>query len=129
VHANGRITASSHVIDVSNAYPGMAAQTSTFEARNTGDVPLTFTVTTTDLVVSGRRSLDDVLRITVRDRITGAVAYHGRLSGLRLVHRRALAIGSAATFTVDVTWPSGPADDAYQGAGLTFSVVAISSAA
>jgi hypothetical protein len=127
--ASGRMTASSHVIDVSNAYPGMTAQRSTFEVRNTGDVPLTFTVTSTDLVVSGHRSLDDVLRITVRDRITGAVAYHGRLSGLRLVHHGALAIGSAATFTVGVTWPRGPGDDAYQDAGLTFSVVAVSSAA
>ena len=129
VDATGRMTASAHVVDVSNVYPGMVAQTSAFEVRNTGDVPLAFTVTSADLVVSGRRSLDDVLRITVRDHITGAVEYHGRLSGLRVVYHGALAIGAAATFTVDVTWPSGPADDAYQGAGLSFSVVAVSSAA
>ena len=101
---------------------------STFEVRNTGNVPLTFAVTSADLVASGSRSLDDVLRITVRDPTTGAVEYHGRLSRMRLVHRDALAVGTAATFTVEVTWPSDPTDDAYQGAGLIFSVVANASA-
>ena len=128
VEANGQVSSSSDVIDVSGAYPGMAAQASTFQVHNTGAVPVTFAVNSTDLVASGSRSLDDVLRITVRDPATGATVYRGRLSGLRIQPTRALAAGATATFTVDVTWPSTAADDAYQGSGLHFSVVASPSA-
>ena len=124
VDANGGVSTSSNVIDVSGVYPGMPAQISTFEIRNSGTLPVTFAVTTADLVASGPRSLDDVLRIAVRDPATGDIVYRGRLSGLRIQHTRALAAGATATFTVAATWPSTPADNAYQGAGLHFSVVA-----
>ncbi|MGH2595746.1 MAG: hypothetical protein ACRDH7_07260 [Actinomycetota bacterium] len=126
--SGGRASASSDIIDVSGAYPGMPAQTSTFEVRNPGALPVTFAVTSTDLVVSGPRSLDDVLRITVRDPATGSVDYRGRLSGLSIERTRTLAAGASAMFTVQVTWPNTPADDAYQGAGLHFSLVARPSA-
>ncbi len=128
VDANGRVSASSDVLGVSGAYPGMPAQASTFEVRNTGTLPMSFAVITGDLVATGPRSLDDVLRITVRDPKTGDVVYRGRLSGLRIEHTRVLAAGATATFTVEVTWPNGPADDAYQGAGLHFSLVVTPSA-
>ena len=36
----------------------------------------------------------------------------------------ALTAGSAARFTVQTTWPSTPADAAYEGAGMGFTVVA-----
>jgi hypothetical protein len=126
VDGNGRVTSSGDVIDVSGAYPGMVAQTSTFEVRNAGTLPVTFAVDTADLVANGPRSLDDVLRIAVRDPSTGVMVYRGRLSGLRFEHTGALAAGTAATFTIEVTWPNTAADDAYQGAGLRFSIVATS---
>ncbi len=129
VDANGRVSSSADVIDVSGAYPGMAAQTSTFQVRNDGSQPVAFTVNATGLVANGPRSLDDVLRITVRDAASGDTVYRGRLSGLRIEHTKILAAGAAARFTVAVTWPSIPADAAYQGAGLRFFVVASSSAA
>lgn len=129
VDGNGRTSATADVIKVAGAYPGMAAQTSSFEVRNTGSLPVTFAVTSADLIPSGSRSLDDVLRITVRDPATGALLYHGRLSGLLIEHTGALAGGTAETFTVDVTWPNTSADDAYQGAGLHFTVLASPSAA
>lgn len=129
VDGSGMVSSSVGVIDVSGAYPGMAAKVSTFEIRNAGTLPVRFTVESTDLVANGPRSLDDVLRIAVRDPATGVLLYRGRLSGLRIEHAGALAAGTAATFTVEVTWPSIAADAAYQGAGLRFSVVATSSAA
>ncbi len=128
VDGNGRVS-SSAVIDISGAYPGMPAQDSTFEVSNTGALPVTFAVSSRDLVASGPRSLDDVLRIAVRDPSTGVTVYRGRLSGLRIEHTDALAAGTAATFTVQVTWPVTAADDAYQGARLRFSVVTSLSAA
>ena len=128
VNADGRVSPSSDIIDVSGAYSGMPAQTSTFEVRNPGTLPVTFALTSIDLVASGPRSLDDVLRVTVRDPVTGSVDYRGRLSGLSLERSRTLAAGASATFTVQVTWPNTPADDAYQGAGLHFTLVATPSA-
>lgn len=129
VDGNGRASSSANVIAISGAYPGMAAQTSTFEVRNAGTLPVAFAVNTTGLVANGSRSLDDVLRITVRDRATGDTVYRGRLSKLRIEHSGLLAPGAAARFTVEVTWPSMSADDAYQGAGLRFTVVASPAAA
>ena len=124
VDGNGRVSSSADVIKISDAYPGMAAQSSTFEVRNTGTLPVAFTVDSTGLIADGSRSLDDVLRITVRDPATGVMVYRGRLSGLRIEHTGVLAAGTTVRFTVEVTWPSIPADAAYQGAGLGFSVVA-----
>jgi hypothetical protein len=124
--SNGHVSSSAHVIDVSGAYPGMRATRSTFDVRNVGTMPLAFTVTSTNLVATAR-SLDDVLRIVVRD-AAGHLEYRGRLSDLRIAHPGALAPRSATSFTVDVTWPSGPSDPAYEGAGLSFSIVASGSA-
>ena len=124
VDGNGRVSSSADVITISGAYPGMAAQTSTFEVRNAGTSPVAFAVNATGLTANGPRSLDDVLRITVLDPTTGDTVYQGRLSGLRIEHTGVLAAGTAARFTVEVTWPSIPADAAYQGAGMGFTVVA-----
>lgn len=129
VDGNSRVFPSADVIEISGAYPGMAAQTSTFEIRNTGTIPVAFAVSSTGLVANGPRSLDDVLRITVRDHATSDIVYRGRLSGLRIEHTGVLAAGAAVRFTVEVTWPSIPADAAYQGAGMGFTVVASPAAA
>jgi hypothetical protein len=128
IDGNGRVSSSADVINVSGAYPGMASQTSTFEVRNTG-TPVAFAVESTGLVANGPRSLDDVLRIAVRDRATGAEVYRGRLSRLRIAHTGTLAAGAVATFTVEVTWPATSADAAYQGAGMGFTVTASPAAA
>jgi hypothetical protein len=125
VDGNGRVSPSStEVIRISGAYPGMVAQTSTFEVRNTGTVRVAFAVNVAHLAATGPRSLDDVLRIAVRDRATGQTVYRGSLSGLHIEHTVALEAGTAARFTVEVTWPNTPNDDAYRGAGLGFSVIA-----
>ena len=116
------------VIAISGAYPGMAALTSTFKVRNAGTLPVAFAVNTTGLVASGPRSLDDVLRITVRDAATGDTVYRGRLSSLHIEHTQ-IAAGAAARFTVEVTWPATSTDAAYQGAGMGFTVVASPAAA
>jgi hypothetical protein len=129
VDGNGLVSPSAAIIDVSGAYPGMAAQISTFQVRNWGTLPVAFAVSSTDLVANGPRSLDDVLRITVREPATGVMVYRGRLSGLRISHTGVLAPGTAARFTVEVTWPSIPADAAYEGAGLRFSIMASPAAA
>jgi hypothetical protein len=123
VDGNGRVSSSARVIDVSGAMPGMRAQTSMFRVRNTGSVPLAFVVNTTGLMANGPHSLDNVLRIAVRDR-SGNLVYQGRISGLRIEHAGLLAAGSAAGFIVRTTWPSTPADAAYEGAGMGFTVVA-----
>ena len=124
VDADGRVSPSSDIIDVSGAYPGMPAQTSTFEVRNPGTLPVTFSLSSIDLVASGPRSLDDVLRVTVRDPATGSLDYRGRPSALTLERSRTLAAGAFNMFTVKVSWPNTPGDDAYQGAGLHFTLVA-----
>lgn len=126
---NGRVSPSADVISVSGAYPGMPAKTSAFQVHNTGSLPVTFAVTSGDLAASGPRSLDQVLRIAVRDSVTGSLVYQGRLSGLLIEPGRTLAAGAFTRFTVQVTWPATAADAAYQGAGLHFSVVASPSAA
>jgi hypothetical protein len=128
VDGNGRVSSSADIIAISGAYPGMAAQLSTFEVRNTGTLSVTFVVITTGLVVNGPRSLDDVLLITVRDRATGVMEYQGRLSKMRVEHG-ALAAETAVTFTAEVTWPVTPTDEDYHGAGLGFTVTASPSAA
>ena len=123
VDRSGRVSSSARIIDVSGALPGMQPQTSSFQVRNTGTVPVAFAVDTKGLIANGPRSLDDVLRIAVRDR-SGTLVYQGRISGLRIEHTGLLAAGSAARFTVQTTWPSTPADAAYEGAGMGFTVVA-----
>jgi hypothetical protein len=127
VNGNGRVSTSADVIAISGAYPGMAAQISTFQVRNEGTLSVAFAVSTTGMAANGTRSLDDVLRIAVRDAATGNTVYRGRLSGLRIEHT--LGAGAATRFSVEVTWPTTAADAAYQGAGLGFSVVASPSAA
>jgi hypothetical protein len=124
VDGSGRVSSSIDAIAIAGAYPGMAARTSTFEVRNEGSLPVAFAVNATDLVTHGPRSLDDVLRIIVSDPATGDTLYQGRLSGLLIEHTRALTAGTAVRFTVEVTWPSIAADEAYRGAGMGFSVVA-----
>jgi hypothetical protein len=126
---NGHASSSADVIKVSGAYPGMAAQTSTFEVRNTGTLPVAFSLNSKGVVASGGGSLDDVLRITVRDPATGAMVYRGRLSSLHIEHTGVLQAGARATFTVDVTWPITATDGMYQGAGLHFSIMASPAAA
>jgi hypothetical protein len=123
VDRNGRVSSSARIIDISGALPGMQPQTSSFEVRNTGTVPVAFAVDTKGQIANGPHSLDNVLRIAVRDR-SGALVYQGRISGLRIEHTGPLAAGSAARFTVQTTWPSTPADAAYEGAGMGFTVVA-----
>lgn len=130
VGVDGLASPKAPIIDVAGAYPGMTAQISTFQVRNSGTLAVAFSVNSADLVSNGPRSLDDVLRITVRNLATDATVYRGRLSGLRIVHTGVLAAGAAARFTVEVTWPGITASDAaYQGAGLGFSVVASPAAA
>jgi hypothetical protein len=128
VNANGRLSTKSRLIDVSGAYPGMPATRSTFMVRNAGTMPVAFSVSAADVAATGSSSLDDVLRIAVRTS-TGDLVYRGRLSRLRIQHTGILAPQTASTFTVDVTWPSSPSDAAYQGAGMSFSIVADASAA
>ncbi len=123
VDGNGRVSSSARIIDISGALPEMQPQTSSFEVRNTGTVPVAFAVDTKGQIANGPHSLDNVLRIAVRDR-SGALVYQGRISGLRIEHTGPLAAGSAARFTVQTTWPSTPADAAYEGAGMGFTVVA-----
>ena len=89
---------------------------------------MAFAVATKGLVANGPHSLDNVLRIVVRDARGAVSVYQGRISGLRIEHTGALAAGSAARFTVQTTWPSTPADAAYEGAGMGFSIVASGSA-
>jgi hypothetical protein len=129
VDGNGRASSSADVIAISGAFPGMAVQTSTFQVRNMGTLPVAFAVNAKDLVANGPRSLDDVLRITVRDRATDDTVYRGRLSTLRIAHTGVLAAGAAARFTVAVTWPGISADAAYAGAGMGFTIVASPAAA
>ncbi len=123
VDRNGRVSSSARMIDISGALPGMQPQTSSFQVRNTGTVPVAFAVDTKGLIANGPHSLDNVLRIAVRDR-SGALVYQGRISGLRIEHTGLLAAGSAARFTVQTTWPSTFGDAAYQGAGMGFTVMA-----
>lgn len=120
-----------HAFDVAGAYPGMPAQRSHLELRNSGSVSAAFDVTTTDVQPLGRRSLDDVLVVTVREAGTGSLAYRGPLSTLRISGTANVAAGASMTYDVALTWPSRPGVDVndYQGASLAFTVRATAHAA
>jgi hypothetical protein len=119
VDASGQPT-SRPLTGMDSFFPGMTVRSS-LHVQNTGPVPETFRLTAT--VQSGEpRSLDDVLRVTVRDRVTGAVQYRGRLSRLEVVEATPLQSGRSRTYDVQVDWPSTPNDDAYQGLALPFDL-------
>jgi hypothetical protein len=117
---------SRHAFDVAGAYPGMPAQRSHLELQNSGTVPAAFDVSTTDVQPLGRRSLDDVLVVTIRDADTGSLAYRGPLSALRISGTKTVAPGTSTTYDVALTWPDLVDVDAndYQGAALAFTVQA-----
>jgi hypothetical protein len=113
----------SHVLDVTAAYPGMPAQRSELRLQNTGSVPAAFDVTALDLVTTGRESLDRVLVITVNDGSTGRILYRGRLSKLEFAGSGSVKPGSSAAYDVAVTWPGRDGDtNLYQGATISFTV-------
>jgi hypothetical protein len=112
----------SAVFDAAGAYPGMPAQRSVLRLANTGTIAAVFEVSVVDLETQGPRSLDEVLRVTVRDGATGEAVYEGPVSGLRLEHPAALEPGASAAYVIRVSWPEGADDDAYQGSALGFTI-------
>lgn len=117
-------------MDVGGMAPGMPARRSTLELRNSGTTPATFDLSITDLRPQGRRSLEDVLVVTVLDAEDGSRSYRGRLSKLAVIGSRVVAPGSSVSYDVTIAWPQQAGLDAneYQGAGISFSLEATAKA-
>jgi hypothetical protein len=121
------IGTSSHVMDVPGAYPDMPIQRFDLHLQNSGSHPAAFDLAATDLRSAGRRSLDGVLLVTVRDEATDRVLYRGRLSELAVSGSASVEPGSSANFRVEVEWADRGGDsNVYQGASLSFTITATS---
>ena len=109
--------------DVSGAFPGMLAQTTVVTLRNTGTAAVEYDVNVRTPAANG--SLADVLVMSVRPVDGGPLAYRGPLGAASVRGASNLQPGSAVSYSVSITWPDGgPADNAYQGAELSFDIVA-----
>lgn len=118
VDANG-VEQSLPLFTINNAMPHMTAQSQALRIKNEGTLPAAIELTTTNLV-SSSSSLDDVLRIVVRD-AANQVLYTGKISELSIVIGN-LAAGSQLNWTVAIDWPdlTSVDDNLYQAAALAF---------
>jgi hypothetical protein len=109
------------ILAITDASPGMTAQTSSIRIKNNGTMAAAFELTAENLTFSSGADLNDVLRIVIRDQ-SNQVLYSGSISNLS-VEIPSLAAGSTLTWGVSVDWPdlAQVDDNPYQGAALTFA--------
>ena len=112
----------SPIIQVTNAAPNMATQTTTIRIKNVGSLPAQARLHTANLVSATTPSLNDVLLATVTD-AQSHVLYSGNVSGLDTSFA-SLAAGTTTVLTLAITWPDLPQidDNPYQDASLSFEV-------
>jgi hypothetical protein len=110
---------STPVINIVNAQPAMANQTSTIRIANTGSLNTDTRLYTTNVSASAN-NLNDVLTITLKDS-QNITLYSGSISGLN-VNFASLAPSTTKVLTAVVSWPDLVAvdDNPYQGANLSF---------
>lgn len=118
VDENGQTT-TSPVINIANAQPSMANQTSTIRIANTGTLSSDVRLYVTNLENSAA-NLDNVLQLTIKN-VDNDILYQGSISNLDLTIAE-LQAGSTKVFSATVAWPDlvNVDDNPYQGAALSF---------
>ncbi len=101
--------------------PGMSPAYGFVRVRNTGRVPASYRVSTTNPLPAGDRSPAHVLRVAVSD-TAGRWLYSGSLSGLSVSEERLER--QTRSYELWIAWPPTPEDNAYQGRSLAFSLQA-----
>src|SRR5437899_8353098 len=99
----------SPVMTVTDAAPGMSPANGFVMLRNTGTLPATYTVSTTNLLPLGDRSPAGVLVLAVSD-TAGRWLYSGSLSGLGITEER-LEPGQTRTYELSISSPPTPEDN------------------
>lgn len=90
--------------------PGDVLPAQTITVRNTGSIPLKYTVTSS----SAAGSLADVLDVTIKKNVADTTGTKSKLSAVN-IPSTSVAAGTTETFSVQVTWPQGSNDNSYQG--------------
>lgn len=121
VDGSGNVLASP-LIQVVNAAPGMAAQSTSIRIKNVGTLPADARLRVTNLLSTTSANLNDVLLAT----ITGSnsnVLYSGNIANLD-VPLSSLQASSTTSLTLSITWPdlANVDDNPYQDAALSFEV-------
>ncbi|MEN9692688.1 MAG: hypothetical protein RLZZ330_332 [Actinomycetota bacterium] len=118
VDSNGQAT-TSPVINIANAQPSMAGQTSTIRIANTGTLASDIRLYVTNLENSAA-NLDNVLQLTIKNS-DDEVLYQGSISNLDLTISQ-LQAESTKVLSATVAWPDlvNVDDNPYQGATLSF---------
>ena len=118
VDSNGQST-SSPIINIANAQPAMANQTSVIRIANTGTLASDVHLYVKNLENSAA-NLDNVLQLTVKD-LNDTVLYQGSISNLDLTLAELPAL-STKVLNAIVSWPdlASVDDNPYQGANLSF---------
>ncbi len=123
VTVNGARTAPA-LVTVNRAVPVMATREYTLTVRNTGTVAAGIVISSDNVGGSTPRSLDDVLRLVVKN-AGGTVVYSGKVSDLSF-DAGSFAGDVSRTYDLEITWPGNASatDNLYQGADLTFDISA-----
>lgn len=123
VDASGQ-TLATPIISVTDAYPAMAARTSTLRLYNAGSLPAAVNLHSADLEALTSANLNDVLQVRVLN-AGGTALYTGKVGSLEVLFE-SLAPASTTVLTIELTWPDLPAvdDNPYQDAALNFGLVA-----
>jgi hypothetical protein len=113
---------STPLIQVANAAPSMAAQSTTIRIKNVGTLPADARLHVTNLTNTTSANLNDVLLATVTDAASN-VLYSGNVAGLDIPFS-ALPASSTKVLTLSITWPDLPNvdDNPYQDAGMSFEI-------
>ncbi|MCX6402382.1 MAG: hypothetical protein NT032_00320 [Actinobacteria bacterium] len=107
------------VINITNAQPAMASQSSTIRIANTGSLNTDIRLYSTNLSASAN-NLNEVLNIAIKDSQNNTL-YSGTIASLS-VNISSLAASTTKVLTATITWPDLVAvdDNPYQGATLSF---------
>ncbi|MEY4323460.1 MAG: hypothetical protein RL410_1241 [Actinomycetota bacterium] len=121
VDANGSVL-SSPIMQITNAQPGMAAQTTAIRIKNVGSLPASARVHSINVSSATSPSLNDVLLATITDS-NSHVLYSGNVSGID-VALSSIAATSQSVLDLSITWPDLPNvdDNPYQDSALSFEI-------
>lgn len=121
VDSAGSVLASP-IIQVTNAQPGMAAQSTSIRIKNVGSLPASARLHSANVSAGTASSLNDVLLATITD-ANSHVLYSGNISGID-VALSSIAASAQSVLDLSITWPDLPNvdDNPYQDSALSFEI-------